>query len=41
VPSKDSLDKELDSYMMKDPKAAMARLDDDLDEYMEGVNITL
>jgi len=41
APSKDSLDKELDSYMMKDPKSAIARLDDDLDDYMEGINATL
>jgi len=27
--------------MMKDPKSAMARLDDDLDDYMEGINATL
>lgn len=36
--NKDDLDKELDSYMMKDPKTATAKLDDELDEYMEEVN---
>jgi len=41
MPSKDSLDKELDSYMMKDPKTASAKLDDDLDDYMESVDSEL
>ncbi|KAI8328734.1 hypothetical protein BC941DRAFT_444462 [Chlamydoabsidia padenii] len=32
--SADDLDKALDTYMMKDPKAAQARLNDELDSYM-------
>lgn len=32
--SAEDLDKALDSYMMKDPKAARARLDDDMNAYM-------
>lgn len=32
--SKDDLDKSLDEYMMKDPKTAQARLDDELNQYL-------
>lgn len=32
--SKDDLDKSLDEYMMKDPKTAQARLDDELNSYL-------
>lgn len=32
--SKDDLDKSLDEYMMKDPKTAQARLDDELNAYL-------
>jgi hypothetical protein len=35
------LDKELDSYMMKDPKSAMAKLDEELDSYMEGQDVEM
>ncbi|KAJ3188909.1 hypothetical protein HDU85_004625 [Gaertneriomyces sp. JEL0708] len=33
-PSKEDLDKELDSFMLKDPKSATVRLDMELEEYM-------
>ncbi|CAO3588868.1 unnamed protein product [Absidia cylindrospora] len=33
--SADDLDKALDTYMMKDPKTAQARLNDELDSYMD------
>lgn len=33
--SADDLDKALDTYMMKDPKVAQTRLDDELDSYMD------
>ncbi|KAI8099237.1 uncharacterized protein BX664DRAFT_320752 [Halteromyces radiatus] len=33
--SADDLDKALDSYMMKDPKTAQAKLDDELNTYMD------
>ncbi len=41
APSQEALDKELDSYMMKDPKSAMAKLDEELDSYMEGQDVEM
>ena len=35
--SQDSLDKDLDNYMMKDADFAKSKLDNDLDEYMKDV----
>lgn len=34
--SQDHLDKELDSYMLKDPAVAQTRLDQELESYMSG-----
>jgi hypothetical protein len=36
--TQEQLDKELDAYMLKDPKSATARLDSDLDDYMNKRN---
>jgi len=33
--SKETLDKDLDEYLMEDPSMARAKLDNDLDDYMK------
>ena len=38
--SKDSLDKDLENYMMKDADFAKSKLDNDLDEYMKDAAVT-